>query len=379
MKSKLKLFSFALYDSGETVLGALIFSTLYPLYITQHIGVKTYSFVYGFAFFLSFLIALQLSKFADRKGLRKVFFVFFSLSVPFVCLLLFLSFENPRLNFLLYLLLAILHQQALVFYNSLLKSFDEKGFVSGFGVALGYMASAIALVFLAPQLSLPTAFVWTASIFFLLSFPSFLALSEPKEKQEVIVKNLLKDKRFMLTMASMLLLMELAHTMIAMMGVYLRNVYGLEEREIYRTIGFSAIGGVLGGLIFGKLTDKISAERLFPIGFLLWSLFILMLYITPKNLLLPLGFFAGLCLAHLWTTSRVLLIERFARGDVAVRFSFYSLSERIASSLGLMFWSFFLLITEENYRLSALLMLIFPSIGAILYILSDRRFKVDRF
>ncbi len=375
--NKLRLLSFALYDSGETILGALIFSTLYPLYITKHIDVKSYSFVYGFVFFVSFLLALQFGKLADKRGWRKRFFTFFSLSVPAVCLLLFVSFESPLINFLFYLLLAVVHQQALVFYNSLLKSFDLKGFASGFGVALGYVASALALIFLAPNLSLPYAFLWVAMLFFLLSVPSLYSLPEPMGRQEVMLRKLLRDKNFVLTLLSMLLLMELAHTMIAMMGVYLREVYGLSERDIYKTIGFSALGGVLGGLLFGKLTDWLSARRLFPLGFLLWSVFLLLLYSTPKELLLPLGFFAGLCLSHLWTTSRVLLIERFSGGDIAVRFSFYSLSERIASSLGLISWSLFLFITED-YRLSALLMLLFPAIGVLLYILSNRRFEIQR-
>ncbi|RME09564.1 MAG: hypothetical protein D6804_05680, partial [Aquificota bacterium] len=128
MKRKFKLLSFALYDSGETVLGALLFSTLYPLYITQHVDVKTYSVLYGIAFFISFLVALQLGRIADHRGLRKGFFTLFSLCVPLLCLTLFISFNRAELNFVLYLLLAIFHQQALVFYNSLLKSFETKGF-----------------------------------------------------------------------------------------------------------------------------------------------------------------------------------------------------------------------------------------------------------
>ena len=38
-------------------------------------------------------------------------------------------------------------------------------------------------------------------------------------------------------------------------------------------------------------------------------------------MILLLGLFAGLSLSHLWTTSRVLLIERFTRGDIALRTS----------------------------------------------------------
>jgi len=133
------------------------------------------------------------------------------------------------------------------------------------------------------------------------------------------------------------------------------------------------LGGVLGGLLWGRLTDRLSANRLFPLGFFLWSSFLILLSLTPRSMILLLGLFAGLSLSHLWTTSRVLLIERFTRGDIALRFSFYSLSERIASSLGLFSWSLLLYLTSGNYRLSALLMLVFPILGFIIYKLSNRR------
>ncbi len=95
---------------------------------------------------------------ADYRGLRKTFFSLFSLLIPLICFALYLSFHKVELNFFLYLLLAIIHQQAMLFYNSLLKIFETKGTASGFGVALGYVGSAIALILFAPRLSLPTAF-----------------------------------------------------------------------------------------------------------------------------------------------------------------------------------------------------------------------------
>ncbi|MCX7989563.1 MAG: hypothetical protein N2648_02845 [Aquificaceae bacterium] len=376
LKEKSRLIAFALYDSGETLLGALIFSTLYPLYITQHLDAKTYSALYGLSFFLSFFLALQLGRVADRRGIRKAFFLIFSLSIPLTGFALFITFGTPWLNFLLYLLLAVFHQQALVFYNSLLKSFETKGIASGLGVALGYVGSAMALLFMAPYMKLPLAFLWVSLLFLSLSLPSLFALKEPEERQEVRISQVIKDRSFMLLVVSMILLMELAHTLIAMMGIYLREVYGLEKELIYRTIGLSALGGVVGGVFFGFLTDRFSAGRLFPLSFFLWGAFVLALYLAPVSLLLPLGMFAGFCLSHLWTTSRVLLLEKFTKGDISVKFSFYSLSERIASSVGLLSWSLFLLLTDNNYRLSALMMLLFPVVGFIFYLLSQRRSQV---
>jgi len=367
LRSKSSLLSFSLYDAGETLLGALLFSTLYPLYITEHIDPKLYSFFYGFSFLLSFGVALYLGKWADQRGKRKLFFSLFSLWVVLLCPLLWLTYALPGANFTLYLLLAVVHQQAMVFYNSLLYNFEIRGAASGLGVAFGYVGSALSLILLAPKLSLPNAFLWIGLLFMLLSLPALLSLKEPVPLGEVSLKKVFHDRAFMLTILSFLCLSEVAHTLIAMMGVYLKKVYGLQNIEIYRVIGISALGGVLGGVVFGRLTDKLSAKKLFPLGFFLWSFFILLLYFTPRDTLLVLGFFAGLSLSHLWTTSRVLVLERFTKEDIALRMSFLSLSERISSTAGLLSWSAFLFITHDNYKLSALLMVFFPLVGALLY------------
>jgi len=369
---KSSLISFALYDAGETILGALIFSTLYPLYITKHLDVKLYSFFYGLSFLFSFAFALWFSLRADAKAQRKLYFSLFSLLVPPCLLLLFLTYEKPQINFLFYLLLAVIHQQALVFYNSLLYAFKRMGSASGFGVAMGYVGSAVALVFIAPRLELPSAFLLTAFVFLSLSLPSVLSLKEPEVKVEVRLSRVFSDRAFLLAFLSVLSLTEVAHTLIAMMGVYLERVYDLEKTQIYKVIGLSALGGVVGGFLFGRLTDKLKAKRLFPLGFFLWSMFLVGLYFTPKAFILPLGLFAGFCLSHLWTTSRVFILEEFAKGDPSVRMAFFSLSERIASSLGLVSWSALLYLTENNLKLSALFMLVFPALGFVFYLLSKR-------
>ena len=130
--------------------------------------------------YFPFFIAIRLSKVADYRGLRKNFFSLFSLLVPLICFALYLSFHKVELNLFLYLLLAIIHQLTMLFYNSLLKIFETKGTASGFGVALGDVGSAIALILFAPRLSPPTACwlkVW------LLAFPiEGLQAHHPKQK-----------------------------------------------------------------------------------------------------------------------------------------------------------------------------------------------------
>ena len=369
----LKRLSFGLFDTGETILGALVFSTFFPLYITQHIDTKIYSLAYGSAFLASFVLALYLGKTADRSALRKPFFTLFSLLTALLCGLISLSYGAPFLALFLFLLMAVSHQQAFVFYNSLLLGFDRRGSTSGLGVALGYVGSAVALLFLVGYLKEPYVYIHVALLFLLLSLPSIFLLKNPQAVSEVRLRGVLKERRFLLLILSILSLTEVANTLVAMMGVYLKEVYSLERGEIYRVIGMSALGGVLGGPLWGYLADRFGVRRVFPAGFLLWTLFLLSLPLTPREGVVGIGLLAGASLAHLWTISRVFILHEFPEGEASVRLSFLSLTERVASTTGLFVWALLLAVTGDNFRLSAGLMAVFPLAGLVLYLVYLRR------
>ena len=361
--------AFSLFDSGETVLSALVFSTFFPLYITKHIDTKVYSSLYGLSFLLSFGLALYLGKIADRRAVRKHLFVTFSLLVPLLCVGIGILFQFPLISLLAFLALAVTHQQAFVFYNSLLLGFDSRGITSGMGVAFGYLGSALALLFLARYLKEPEVYFVVGGVFLLLSLPAFLYLQNPEVRSEVSIAGVLRDRRFLLLILTILTLTEVANTLIAMMGVYLREVYGFVREEIYRVIGLSALGGIFGGFLWGYLTDRVGVRRVFPLGFLIWFLFLVSLPHAPAGMVVFVGLLAGMSLAHIWTTSRILILSEFPEGEASVRLSFLSLTERIASTTGLLMWAFFLLITDNNFRVSAGLMSVFPLVGLVLFLL----------
>ncbi|MDQ7081798.1 MAG: MFS transporter [Aquificota bacterium] len=137
-------------------------------------------------------------------------------------------------------------------------------------------------------------------------------------------------------------------------------------------MGTSALGGVLGGLLWGRLGDRLGVERVFPAGFLLWTLFLVTLPIAPWELIILWGLLAGVLLSHLWTLSRVLILNRFPHEEASLRLSFLSLTERVASTTGLMLWSLLLFLTGDNFRLSAGIMSLLPLLGMAIYILSKR-------
>ncbi len=368
----LKKLSFSLFDTGETILGALIFSIFFPLYITQYIDVNLYTFLYGIVFILSFVISLYLGKLADERNLRKKLFIIFTVGITVLTFLLYITKNNFVLSLTIFFLLAILHQQNLVFYNSLLTDFKDKGFVSGLGVSFGYIGSALALIFFSQYLEIPTVYIVAGIIFFIFAIPSIINVENPNIKPKKIdLKKIFKDKEFLLIILSILFLTEIANTLISLMAIYLKNVYHLQDKEIYKIIGISSIGGVLGGFIWGFFSRLIEIKKLFFLGFVLWFIFLSTLPFTPKDFLTFIGFFAGFSLAHLWTTSRVLIIEVFPKNEVSTRLSFLSLTERISSSFGLIIWSALLTLTKD-YQITVLLMNGFIIIGGLIYIFREK-------
>ncbi len=345
-------------------------STFFPLYITKYVDVKIYSFLYALSLLLSFFLALVFGWTADRKALRKPFFTLFSFLTVLFTLLLFPSYGTPLLSLFFFYCLLIFHQQSMVFYNSLLLDFSSRGLASGVGVAFGYMGSALALTLLAEHLKEPELYLLVGVLVLLLSLPSWIVLENPSQRGEFSLGEVLRDRVFLLFLVSLLTLTEVANTLVAMMGVYLREVFSLGNLQIYRVIGLSALGGILGGLFWGKLTDLFGVRRVFLVGFLLWPSFLLLLFLASEEVLLLVGLFGGFCLSHLWTTSRVFVVNEFPKESVSVRMSFLSLTERMASTVGLGLWGLFLLLTGDDYRLSALLMGLLPLIGLFFYLLS---------
>ncbi|RUM61553.1 MAG: hypothetical protein DSY59_01440 [Persephonella sp.] len=127
----------------------------------------------------------------------------------------------------------------------------------------------------------------------------------------------------------------------------------------------------VGGIIWGYLTKFFDIKNLFVVGFIFWFSFLIILPFTPKDFLLVVGLFAGFSLSHLWTTSRVLIIEVFPKNEVSTRLSFLSITERISSSLGLMVWSFLLTLTK-SYQLTVLLMSVFVVIGWLIFVFRNK-------
>lgn len=366
------LVSWASFDFAETIFSANILSVFFPLWLTTSLGGQPfhYSLTYSSSLLTSLILALIVGKYADRRGKRKPLFLI-SVSLSALSLLILSHIDTLFYALIVFFFVNLFYQQSLVLYNSLLPSVSQeenRAFSSGVGVALGYVGGAIGL-YLISMLS-PTetpAFILVAFGFFFFSLPTgFFVKEKPfKAIEGVSIKKILKDRGFVLFILSCLFLTEAAHTVILFMSIYLSNVYGFDRHDIVIVIATAAGVSAIASPFIGRLSDRVGASRVFNLLFPLWAGAFCVFPFLPRGFVYPIGMTCGLLLASLWTTIRPVLLELSPKEEVATRFAFLSMSERMAAVLGPLWWG--LMVEVTDYRFATLTLTLFPLIGWFIY------------
>jgi UMF1 family MFS transporter len=317
-------------------------------------------------------------RYADKLGKRKLFFLIF-VSLSGISLLV-LSQAGVLLSALIiFFFVNLFYQQSLVLYNSLLLSVsteETRAFSSGVGVAFGYIGGAVGLYLISKIAPTETsAFILVAIGFFFFSLPTGLFVKERplRALSGISIKNILKDKSFLLFIISCLFLTEAAHTVILFMSVYLDKVYNLDRHNIVIIIATAAIVAAISAPLIGRVSDRIGVGVIFKIIFPLWAAAFCIAPFVPITLVYIMGIAFGLLLATLWTTIRPLLLELSPKEEVATRFAFLSMSERMAAVIGPLWWGS--LVEVFDYKVATLSLAIFPLIGWFIYLYKEYKHK----
>ncbi len=372
------LISWASFDFAETIFSASILSVFFPLWLTGSLGGQPlhYSIAYSSSLLISVILAIIVGKYADRLGKRKSLFLT-AVFLSSLSLFILSHIETLSGALVVFFFVNLFYQQSLVLYNSLLPSVSQeenRAFSSGVGVALGYVGGATGLYLISRLSTVETfAFILTAIGFFSFSLPTgFFVKEKPFRAIEgVSIKTILKDRGFLLFILSCLFLTEAAHTLILFMSIYLDKVYNMDRDSIVIVIATAAIIAALASPLIGKLSDKIGASRVFGLLFPAWAGALFIFPFMPGFFVYPMGITFGILLASLWTTIRPTLLKLSPKEEVATRFAFLSMSERMAAIIGPLWWG--LMVEVTDYRIATLTLAFFPLIGWLIYRIHRRR------
>ncbi len=356
--SRVQIFSWTLFDFGNTAFSVIIVTVIFPRYFINHVA-GGQRWLWGLAVSISMLLAALLAPplgaVADYSRNRKRFLFLFTLASVLCTGLLFSVSEGMILTaMVLFVIANIGFEGGIVFYDSFLPGLTTRknyGRVSGYGFAMGYLGSLAILLIVSVFLpgaddpaylfSVRTTFVIAAAFFLVFSLPFFLVIPEPRTVREApasliragmrrsagTFKSLFVDRQHP-SIARFLIAFFLYNdgilTVIAFAAIFAQQVLAMTDTEI---IGFFAVvqtSAILGSLVFGIITDKIGPKRTITITLLLWiGIVIGAFFVQTATQFYLVALAAGVATGSSQSASRSLMALLTPKNREAEFFGFY--------------------------------------------------------
>jgi len=339
----------SLYFSQGTVFS--YFTSLNALYFLSRGLSMADVGIFGAIALIPFVIKVFLGMLSDRVNLfgmghRKPYIII-GLLIQALCLVI-VPFIDPADDYWLFVALAFILQLGMALYDTCTDGLaldttpvEEQGTIQGFmvgGRAAGVVITASILGWLAQEVSW-TAVFWLLGALTLIPLPFVFSLREeekdPGEKFEWSAFAAFKDKQIIaLAAAGFLFFMVIAGTN-QNVNPFLENSFGISLRTagFYTTIW--GIGVVLGGILGGRLIDRIGQEMSTRIALLFSFVSILILAVIPNpGFAWPIIFIFGLSYGTYQTVYFALAMHYTEKRIAASMFSIFMAVTNIGQGVG---------------------------------------------
>lgn len=281
------------------------------------------------------------------------------------------------------------YQLSFSFHNPMIEDvadIDHRSRASGIGQFSNSLGQVLGLVLAIPFASSRLAPLFPSIIVFaILSLPIFLWFKESKPRVVIYsmnsfvsgTKNFYKDFKFFLTasiavpiLVSFFFFNDALITVSNNYSIYLENVFGVPDITKNVIMLIVLLLSAVGGLLWGKIGDKIGTLKSLEYILLAWVILLPTLAIVrtiPQVIVCSalLGFFMG----GIWTVTRSYLSQTLKKEELGYGFSFYTLFERFATFVGPLTWGGIVTLsgaTASSYRISMIVMTMYIVVGLVL-------------
>lgn len=360
--------SWVLYDLANTIFSLNIISLYFSLWVVNDQGGRDgdYLLANSFSMGLMFLAAPFLGAYSDQRPRRMPLLI---ASTLICCLFtLFLGTGGLAVSLAFFIVANFSYQAGLIFYDALLPAVsteENRGRIGGLGVGIGYLGALIGLGIGAITLDVfdgtkPVVFRLTAIAFLLLALPCFFFVREPAKQVERVpaseafraaTRELRQTAgrlrhyhglgRFLL---GRIFYADAANTMIATMGIYATKEIGFSDSEVQLVLLAGILGAIPGGILWGRLVDRIAPKRTLMLVLALWALVMAATAVTAYFDLARAYFWAvapvaGLALGGTWAADRPFMLRLSPPRYLGQFYGIYAMVGRFAAILGPLLWT----------------------------------------
>ncbi len=352
-----RVLAWTLFDFANSAYAAVIIVAVFAVYYAQAIvgndaglGDLWWGRVVSVSMLAVALTAPGFGALADRRGLRKRFFVAFTV-LCIACLALFPTIRPGMIlwGFALAALANFGFESSQVYYNAYLIDVappEQRGFVSGLGFAIGYLGSILGLVAALPLVNagrFDLVWLMVAAFFAVFALPAFFGLPGDRPRPSVApapsIRRLLRDawgrpplRRFLL---AYFVYFDGVQTTIYFSGIFAAQSLGFTTAENIKLFLAVQVAALIGALLLARPTDRWGAKRVVTLSLVVWvGVALAAFVVTTKSAFLVVAVVAGTQLGAIQAASRALMASLIPTGTEAEMFGFYAFCGRSSSVLG---------------------------------------------
>ena len=253
-----------------------------------------------------------------------------------------------------------------VVYDALLisvSSTENRGRISGLGVAFGYVGSllgfGVATILQNYGYSYVEIFRSVAIMFLIFSLPAFIFIKEKKVSNEkstikitesisLVIKSWKHSTQYPgLTrfLVGRFFYADAINTLISgLLAVYLVEEVGLSPSDSQNLLGLAIIISIIGGYVFGKAADIYGPRKLTLVSLVCWMVSLSIAIIATEFdqlwLIYVTGVLGGFNIGGIFAVDRVFMTRLSPEKHLGEFYGLYSTVGRFATILGPLLWGF---------------------------------------
>ncbi|MBI3667676.1 MAG: MFS transporter [Acidobacteria bacterium] len=358
-----QVISWCLYDFSNSSYSAVITGTIFGAYYTKVIvgnqgglGDVWWGRASSISMLFVALTSPYLGGIADSGGYRKILWIGYTW-MAILCVAAFTILQPGMVlsGFALATLANIGVEGGVVFYNAYLPEIaplSMQGRVSGWGYAVGYAGSIVALLAALPftePFRASTIWLLVAAQFALCSLPAFLAMPLDRkrslgltaaaragfETSRTLVARLWRRPNARRFLLAYLLYEDGNNTVIIFSSVFAATTLGFEARELVLLYLVVQASALLGAWVMARPTDTRGPKFVMMLALVLWCLVVTAAYfVASKAQFWGVAVVAGLGLGSLQAASRAFYARFIPPGEENQYFGAYALVGKSAAVIG---------------------------------------------